>query len=496
MQRIVPHFINGKLVDQVTKGDHCTIWNPAQGTASAEVYFADEAMVAAAIKGACTAFATWSVVPAVKRARIMFKFKELLEDNLIELAEIITNEHGKTLDDAKGEMLRGIEIVEFACGIPNLLKGSFSENVATQVDSYTVRQPLGVCAGFTPFNFPAMVPMWMFPIAIACGNCFILKPSEKVPSLSVRLAELLQKAGLPPGVLQVLQGDKALVDALIAAPEIQAISFVGSTPVAKHIYTACASNGKRVQALGGAKNHCVVMPDADMDMVINSIKGAAFGAAGQRCMSVSVVVAVGDHTADHLAIQLSEALQNIRIGPGTKDNIEMGPVQNAAHRENILRMIQSGLESGAKLIVDGRDFEIVKKSKGFFLGPSLFDNVTTDMEIYQKEIFGPVLCIVRVPDLDTALQVINDNPYGNGTAIYTESGAAARKFALAVQAGMVGINVPIPVPMAFYSFGGWKNSKFGDANMYGIEGLNFYTKLKTVTSRWPEQHHNSSGFAI
>lgn len=496
MQRIVPHFVNGKTVAQVNEEAHGSVFNPALGTVIGEVHFADPNLIATAINGAVAAFTAWSALPVVKRARILFKFKELLEDKILELAEIITNEHGKTIDDAKGEILRGIEVVEFACGIPYLLKGSFSENVATQVDSYTLRQPLGVCAGFTPFNFPAMVPMWMFPIAIACGNCFILKPSERVPSLAVKLAELLDQAGLPPGVFQVLHGDKNVVDALIAAPEVQAISFVGSTAVAKQIYQNSALNGKRVQALGGAKNHCVVMPDADIDYAVSSIQGAAFGAAGQRCMSISVVVAVGDYTADLLVAKLSESLHNIRIGNGSKDNVDMGPIQNAMHRDKIITMLNSGVAAGAKLVVDGRDFDIVKKGKGFFLGPSLFDCVTPDMEIYQCEIFGPVLCLVRSPDLATAIKIINDHPYGNGSAIYTQNGAAARQFSHEVQVGMVGVNVPIPVPMAFYSFGGWKDSKFGDANMYGIEGVNFYTKLKTVTSRWPELGHISSGYNI
>jgi malonate-semialdehyde dehydrogenase (acetylating)/methylmalonate-semialdehyde dehydrogenase len=486
MQKVIPHFINGNLVYIHAKTPPSIIMNPALGTPIAELYFADAAMIQQAIFGAKSAFKSWAALPVVKRARILFKFKQLLEEKLLDLAEIITAEHGKTLDDAKGEMLRGIEIIEFACGIPHLLKGSFSDNVGTNVDSYTMRQPLGVCVGFTPFNFPAMVPMWMFPIAIACGNCFILKPSEKVPSLSVKLAELFSQAGLPPGVLQVIHGDKTVVDCLLESPDVQAVSFVGSTQVAKYIYATSAKYGKRVQALGGAKNHGIVMPDAELSSAVNSIKGAAFGAAGQRCMSISVVIAVGDYIADMLIAELRETLQDIRIGNGAKDDIDMGPIQNAAHRDNILAMIEKGLTAGAKLVVDGRDFAITKKSKGFFLGPSVFDYVTSDMEIYQQEIFGPVLCIMRAPDLNAALKIINDNAYGNGAAIYTQSGAVAHKFAANVQAGMVGINVPIPVPMAFYSFGGWKQSMFGHANMYGQEGVNFYTKLKTVTARWPE----------
>ncbi len=496
MQKNIPHFVNGKLVEPRFKDRHLTIMNPALGIPTAELWFADDELITVAIQGALTAYSTWSLVPAVRRVRVLFKFKQLLEDNLLELAEIITAEHGKTIEDAKGEMQRGIEVVEFACGIPHLLKGSFSENVATNVDSYTIRQPLGVCVGFTPFNFPAMVPMWMFPIAIACGNTFILKPSEKVPTLSVELAKLFHEAGLPPGVLQVIHGDKAVVDALLKAPQVQAVSFVGSTAVAKQIYATSAQYGKRVQALGGAKNHCVVMPDADMDMVVSGIRGAAFGAAGQRCMSISVVVAVGEYTADHLAIRLKADLQEIRIGNGAKSGIDMGPVQNAAHRDSIISMIEKGIEAGAHLVVDGRAFEIAQKSKGFFLGPSLFDYVTADMEIYQQEIFGPILCIMRTKDLESAIDIINNHQYGNGTAIYTQSGAAARMFVTNIQSGMVGVNVPIPVPMAFYSFGGWKNSKFGDANMYGPEGVNFYTKLKIVTSRWPELGHDEPTYAM
>lgn len=486
MQKIVPHFVNGMKI--TTKGGTkvSDIINPATGEKIAKLNFADIELIQQAIGGAKSALTFWSIVPAVKRARVLFKFKQLLEENINILAEIITNEHGKTIEDAKGEMIRGIEVVEFACGIPYLLKGSFSENVGTNVDSYTIRQPLGICAGFTPFNFPAMVPMWMFPIAIACGNCFILKPSEKVPSLSVKLAELFVAAGLPAGVLQVLHGDKEVVDVLLASPDIQATSFVGSTAVAKYIYATSAKYGKRVQALGGAKNHCVIMPDADLDNVVSGVKGAAYGAAGQRCMSISVVVAVGDNVADELIARFKETLSTLHIGNGIKAGVEMGPIQSSIQRDKIISLIDLGVSEGAELVVDGRDFEITKNSKGFFLGPSVFDHVTADMSIYQQEIFGPVLCIMRVRELEAAIRVINNHPYGNGAAIYTQNGAAARTFTSNVHAGMVGINVPIPVPMAFYSFGGWKQSIFGDANMYGPEGINFYTKLKTITSRWPD----------
>jgi len=496
MQKIIGHFINGNLVKKLNFSLSVPVLNPALGSIIADLHFANPSLITEAIDGAKRAFAAWSIVPPVKRARVLFKAKQLIEQHLDDLAQIITEEHGKTLEDAKNEIQRGIEIIEFACGIPNLLKGGFSENAATHVDSYTLRQALGVCVGFTPFNFPAMVPMWMFPIAIACGNTFILKPSEKVPSLSVKLAELFHQAGLPAGVLQVVHGAKEVVDQLLESPDVKAVSFVGSTPVAQYVYAKSAHFGKRVQALGGAKNHCIVMPDADIDYVVNSIKGAAFGAAGQRCMSISVVVTVGDYTADHLVDKLHESLEAIKIGNGTKDKIEMGPIQNEAHRARIISMIESGVASGAKLIIDGREHVEARKSKGFFLGPSLFDYVTADMEIYQQEIFGPVLCVVRTDSLEQAINLINNNPYGNGTAIFTQSGAVARKFSSDVQAGMVGINVPIPVPMAFYSFGGWKQSLFGDSNVYGPESINFYTKLKTVTTRWPNVQENTPDFGM
>lgn len=496
MLKVIHHFINGKLVDIHSKSTPVVLVNPATGSPSAELYYANEAVINDAINGAAAAFSAWAATPAVKRARILFKFKQLLEEQLPILSAMITAEHGKTLDDAKGEVLRGIEVVEFACGIPQLLKGSFSDNVGTQVDSYTLRSPLGICVGFTPFNFPAMVPMWMFPLAIACGNCFILKPSEKVPSLAVKLAELFTQAGLPDGVLQVVHGDKTVVDLLLAAPQVQAVSFVGSTPVAKYIYAQSALYGKRVQALGGAKNHCVVMPDADLNNAVNGIMGAAFGAAGQRCMAISVVVAVGNETADLIIAKLKSALQNLKVGNGVDANIEMGPIQNSSHRAKIMEMIEKGVGAGADLVVDGRSFGLVKKSPGFFLGPTLFDRVTIDMEIYQQEIFGPVLCVLRAENLDEAIKTINAHPYGNGAAIYTQDGSVAHKFVSNVEAGMVGVNIPIPVPMAFYSFGGWKGSMYGYANMHGQEGVNFYTKLKTVTARWSVADRNNVTFEM
>lgn len=489
MQKIIGHFVNGCVVKQLNEGEYAPIINPASGQQIADLHFAKPELTAQAIAVAKAAFSVWSVVPAVKRARILFKFKSLVEEHITALATLISEENGKTLADAINEMLRGIEVIEFACGIPSLQKGNFSENVGTQVDSYTIRQPLGVCVGFTPFNFPAMVPMWMFPIAIACGNSFILKPSEKVPSLAVKLAELFHQAGLPAGVLQVVHGAKKVVDQLLAAPDIHAVSFVGSTAVAQYIYATAASFGKRVQALGGAKNHCVVMPDADIESAVASIKGAAFGAAGQRCMSISVVVTVGDDTAKQFIASLSAELQRINLA-------DIGPIQNENHRAKIISMIDKGVYAGAKLIIDGREHSEFKKSRGFFLGPTLFDNVTTNMGIYQQEIFGPVLCIVRVDTLEQALKIINDNPYGNGTAIFTQSGAVARKFSTEVQVGMVGVNVPIPVPMAFYSFGGWKQSLFGDSNVYGSAAVNFYTKLKTVTTRWPDVQEKMTDFGM
>lgn len=415
-----------------------------------------------------------------------------------ELARLISREHGKVFSDAVGELTRGLEVVEFACGIPHLQKGEHSANVATGVDSHSLMQPLGVCAGITPFNFPAMVPMWMFPVAIATGNTFVLKPSEKDPSLALGLAKLLKEAGLPDGVFNVVQGDKESVDVLLTAPEVQAVSFVGSTPIAEYIYTTASAHGKRCQALGGAKNHCILMPDADMGQAANAIMGAAFGAAGERCMALSVVLAVGDETADALIAILKGQIAKMSVGPGItqgKEN-DMGPVISAQHKAKICDYITSGEKQGATLLVDGRDFKVKGFENGYFVGPTLFDNVTPEMDIYKEEIFGPVLAVVRVPDFETGLKLINQHEYGNGTAIFTRDGETAREFQENVQAGMVGINIPIPVPMAFHSFGGWKRSIFGPLNVHGNDGVRFYTRMKTVTSRWPAsvrlEHHESS----
>jgi malonate-semialdehyde dehydrogenase (acetylating)/methylmalonate-semialdehyde dehydrogenase len=415
----------------------------------------------------------------------MFKFKELVEQNLDKMAGLVTAEHGKVLSDAKGSCIRGLEVVEFACGIPQLLKGEFSENVGTGVDSWSTRQPLGVCAGITPFNFPAMVPMWMFPISIACGNTFILKPSERNPSASLYMAELLKEAGLPDGVLNVVNGDKEAVDAILHHPDVMAVSFVGSTPIAEYIYHTGTSMNKRVQALGGAKNHMVVMPDADMEQATDALMGAGYGSAGERCMAISVAVAVGDKVADGLIERLAPRVRALKVAPGTDPDAEMGPLVTKQHLDKVRGYVDLGVQEGAKLVVDGRGIKLQGYENGFFLGGCLFDEVTTDMRIYKEEIFGPVLSVVRAPSYDAAVKMVNDHEYGNGTAIFTRDGDAAREFASKIKVGMVGVNVPIPVPMAFHSFGGWKRSLFGDQHMHGPEGVRFYTKLKTITSRWP-----------
>jgi malonate-semialdehyde dehydrogenase (acetylating)/methylmalonate-semialdehyde dehydrogenase len=440
----------------------------------------------AAVTSGQQAFDVWSAWSPLRRARVMFRFRELLEAHATELSTIISSEHGKVLSDARGELLRGMEVVEFACGIPHLLKGEFSTGVSTGVDMYSLRQPLGVVAGITPFNFPAMVPLWMLAPAIACGNAFILKPSEKDPSCGVRLAELLLEAGAPPGVLNVLHGDAEGVNALLVHPGIQAISFVGSTPIARHVYQTAAAHGKRVQSMGGAKNHLVVMPDADLDQAVDALVGAAYGSAGERCMAVSVAVAVGNATADALRERLAERVRSLRIGPSNAANVDMGPLVTAEHRDRVAGYIARGVEEGADLVVDGRDLEIEGHERGFFLGGCLFDHVTPAMRIYREEIFGPVLCLVRAGDFGEALGLVSGHEFGNGASIFTRDGNTARQFADRVQAGMVGVNVPIPVPLAFYSFGGWKQSAFGDHNQHGMDGVRFFTKLKTVTSRWPE----------
>ena len=478
------HFIDGRRIEGAS-GRFGQVFNPATGDCTARVPLADAAEVAQAVEAAASAFPAWRDTPALRRARVFFRFKQLLEQNLDQLAELVSAEHGKVLSDARGSVIRGMEVVEFACGIPHLLKGSFSENVGSDVDSHSVRQPLGVCAGITPFNFPAMVPMWMFPLAIACGNSFILKVSEKVPSTALRLTELLSEAGLPKGVMNLVHGDREAVDALLTHPKVAAVSFVGSTPVARHIHRTSSEQGKRVQALGGAKNHMVVMPDADLDQATDALMGAAYGSAGERCMAISVAVAVGNELADALVERLAPRVRALRIGPATDPQAEMGPLISREHRDKVEGYVNLGIEEGAQLLVDGRSLRVAGHEQGFFLGGCLFDQVTADMRIYQEEIFGPVLCLIRAADFETALELVNSHEYGNGTAIFTRDGDTARAFASRVQAGMVGINVPIPVPMAFHSFGGWKHSLFGDMHVHGMEGVHFYTKLKTITSRWP-----------
>jgi malonate-semialdehyde dehydrogenase (acetylating)/methylmalonate-semialdehyde dehydrogenase len=475
----VPHLINGNKVS--SSANLLKITNPATGLVIGNVDLADESMVSDAIAAAKAAFPSWSATPPLKRARLMFKFKGLLEQHIDELAAIVTREHGKTLDDARGSVQRGIDVVEFACGIPSHLKGSYSENVATDIDSYSLRQPLGVCVGITPFNFPAMIPLWMFPMAIACGNTFVLKPSEKDPSCALRIAELASEAGIPDGVINIVHGDKVAVDALITHPEVKAVSFVGSTPIAEYIYKTATAHGKRVQAFAGAKNHCIVMPDADISQAVDAIVGAAYGSAGERCMAISVVIAVGDALADSLVNKITSRVNTLKIGPGDQPGIEMGPLITQAHLDKVKSYIDLGINEGAELVIDGRDFNL---PQGFFMGACLFDHVQPKMRIYQEEIFGPVLSIVRVPDFDTALTYVNNHEFGNGTAIYTRDGNTARTFATKVQVGMVGINIPIPVPVAFHSFGGWKRSMFGDVTMHGPESIQFFTKLKTVTQRW------------
>jgi malonate-semialdehyde dehydrogenase (acetylating)/methylmalonate-semialdehyde dehydrogenase len=484
MMTDLQHFIGGQRVAGASKRT-AAVFNPATGEQAARVPLASASEVDAAVKAAAAAFPAWASSPPLRRARILMRFQRLLEDNADALAAAITAEHGKVLSDAKGEVTRGLEVVEFATGAPQLLKGEYTENVGTNVDSWSVRQPLGVVAGITPFNFPAMVPLWMFPVALACGNCFILKPSERVPTASLMMADLLKEAGLPDGVFSVVHGDKEAVDALLHHRGISGISFVGSTPVAKYIYETAAAQGKRCQALGGAKNHMIVMPDADMDQAVDALMGAAYGSAGERCMAVSVAVPVGEKTADELVRRLEPRVRALKIGPGVDAESEMGPLVTAQHRDKVKGYIDIGEQEGAKLVVDGRSFKMQGYEKGYFLGGSLFDHVTPDMRIYKEEIFGPVLAVARAQSFDNAVDMINAHEFGNGTAIFTRDGDAAREFVQRIQVGMVGVNVPIPVPMAFHSFGGWKSSLFGDHHMHGPEGVRFYTRMKTVTSRWP-----------
>jgi malonate-semialdehyde dehydrogenase (acetylating) / methylmalonate-semialdehyde dehydrogenase len=484
----IGHYINGKHVAGTSArlGD---VYNPATGSVSAQITMATATEAETAIAAAQAAFPAWSATPALRRARILFKFKALLDEHANDLAKAISLEHGKTISDARGEVTRGIEVVEFACGAPHLMKGDFNDNVGTGIDTYSMHQPLGVVAGITPFNFPIMVPLWMIPMALATGNTFVLKPSEKTPSASLMIADLLAQAGLPAGVFNIVNGDKEAVDVLLTDKRIQAISFVGSTPIAEHIYSTGTKNGKRVQALGGAKNHLVVMPDADLDQVADALIGAGYGSAGERCMAISVAVTVGD-VADKLVEKLKEKVKTITIDQGLNEKADMGPLVTPQHFEKVKSYVDLGVTEGANLVIDGRGYSHKGHEKGFFLAPCLFDHVTENMRIYKEEIFGPVLSVVRAKTFEEALKLVNDHEFGNGTAIFTRDGEAAREFTNRVQVGMVGVNVAIPVPIAFHSFGGWKRSLFGDHHIYGMEGIRFYTRLKTTTSRWPSASKN------
>ncbi|MCP5139255.1 MAG: CoA-acylating methylmalonate-semialdehyde dehydrogenase [Chromatiales bacterium] len=479
---MIPHWINGQRV-LVASGRHAQVFDPATGAVTGRVPLASAAEAQAVVATALKAWPAWRDTPALKRARVLFRFRELVERHRDELARLITAEHGKTLGDAAGSIQRGVEVVEFACGIPHLLQGEASRDVGGGIDCQSLREPLGVCAGITPFNFPAMVPLWMFPLAIACGNTFILKPSERTPSCAVRLAELMSEAGLPPGVLNVLHGDREAVDELLRHPDVAAVSFVGSTPVARHVYAECAQAGKRVQALGGAKNHLLVMPDADMDQAADALIGAAYGSAGERCMAISVAVAVGA-AGDAIRAALLPRIAALRLGAGTQANVDIGPLITAQHLERVRGHIAAGEAEGAELVVDGR-VAAAKLSGGFFLGPTLFDRVSSTMRIWREEIFGPLLALVRVGTPAEALALVNGHEFANGAAIFTRDGRLARECAAQLDVGMVGVNVPIPVPAAFFSFGGRKSSFFGDSNIHGVEGVRFYTQLKTITSRWP-----------
>jgi len=486
------HFINGQACEG-RSGRYAEGYNPATGEISSSIPLASAAEIDAAVAAARAAFPAWSEMPALKRARILFNFKALLDQHQDELAALITAEHGKVFSDAKGEVVRGIEVVEFACAAPQLLKGQYTDQIGGGIDNWSMRQPLGVVAGITPFNFPMMVPCWMFPVALACGNTFILKPSERDPSVSLRLAELLKEAGLPDGVFNVVQGDKQAVDALIAHPDVEALSFVGSTPIAEYIYAEGTRRGKRVQALGGAKNHMVVMPDANLEQVTDALIGAAYGSAGERCMAISVAVAVGE-VADTLIERLVPRVRALVIKNGMEPDAEMGPLVTAQHRAKVLGYIEDGVAAGARLVVDGREQAIA--GKGFFLGGTLFDQVTPQMNIYREEIFGPVLCVVRVPDFAAAVELINAHEFANGVACFTSDGGIARAFARQIKVGMVGINVPIPVPMAWHSFGGWKRSLFGDHHAYGEEGVRFYTRYKSIMQRWPDSIAKGAEFTM
>jgi malonate-semialdehyde dehydrogenase (acetylating)/methylmalonate-semialdehyde dehydrogenase len=495
----ITHWIGGKpwTGDAARRGD---VYNPASGQVTGHVDFASEADVDAAVAAAGQALPGWRATSLTKRTSILFAFRELVKSHTTELAELISAEHGKVVSDAAGEVARGLEVVEFACGMPHLLKGGFSENVSSGVDSYSIRQPVGVVAGITPFNFPAMVPMWMFPIAIACGNTFVLKPSEKDPSASILLAKLWAEAGLPDGVFNVVHGDKVAVDALLTHPDVGAVSFVGSTPIARYVYETGTRAGKRVQALGGAKNHMVVLPDADLDLAADAAVSAGFGSAGERCMAISAVVAV-EPVAEELVTKISERSMPLLLGPGTDDQSQMGPLVTRAHRDKVASYLDAGVAAGASLVVDGRSHPVgggAAAAGGFWLGPSVLDHVTPEMSCYRDEIFGPVLSVLRAPSYEAAVALVNGSPYGNGVAIFTNDGGAARRFVSEVSVGMVGVNVPIPVPMAFYSFGGWKSSLFGDTHVHGTEGVHFYTRGKVVTSRWLDPSHGgvNLGFPV
>ncbi|HQR49172.1 MAG TPA: CoA-acylating methylmalonate-semialdehyde dehydrogenase [Steroidobacteraceae bacterium] len=488
------HFVTGRPVAGAS-GRTGPVYNPATGELRGRVAFASADETRAAIASADAALAGWSATPPLQRARVMFRFKALLEQHADEIAALLTSEHGKVLSDARGELVRGLEVVEFACGIPQLLKSEFTENVGTNIDSWSIRQPVGVCAGITPFNFPAMVPMWMFPVAIACGNTFVLKPSEKDPSVPMRVAELLKEAGLPDGVFNVVNGDREAVDTLLTDPRVAAVSFVGSTPVAEYIYRTASAHGKRVQALGGAKNHMVVMPDADTRNAASALVGAAYGSAGERCMAISVAVAVGD-AGDRLVEEVKRQVAELKVASGVEPGADMGPLVTRDHLERVSTYVELGVSEGASLVVDGRGRTVAGHEGGYFLGPCLFDHVKPDMRIYREEIFGPVLCVVRLPDLAAATRLVNEHEFGNGTAIFTASGEAARTYTQGVQCGMVGVNVPIPVPMAFHSFGGWKRSLFGPLHVHGPDGVRFYTRLKTVTQRWPTAQREGAQFVM
>jgi len=492
--RQIAHYIDGREVAGAS-GRHSDVFDPALGSVAAQVALASVEEIDAAVAAARRAFPAWSETPPLKRARILFAFKALLDAHADEFAELITREHGKVFSDAKGEVTRGIEVVEFACAAPHLLKGQYSDQIGGGIDNFSLRQPLGVVAGITPFNFPFMVPLWMIPVALACGNTFVLKPSERDPSPSLLMAKLLKQAGLPDGVFNVVHGDKTAVDALIEHPDVVALSFVGSTPIAEYIYSQGTARGKRVQALGGAKNHLIVMPDADLEQAVDALIGAAYGSAGERCMAISVAVAVGD-VADRLVDKLVPRIESLKIGSGLDASIEMGPLVTAAHREKVVGYIDAGVAEGAKLVVDGRGHVVDGHEDGFFLGGTLFDHVTPEMKIHREEIFGPVLGIVRVPDFASAVELINAHEFGNGVSCYTSDGGVARAFARQIKCGMVGINVPIPVPMAWHSFGGWKRSLFGDAHIYGEEGVRFYTRYKSVMQRWPDSIAKGAQFTM